>query len=114
VVIMSSNIQSQNYVCHSDEIDLILRVDAKFRLPKYVALDKAFEDCEYLSEYVSYCNRGIQPIYGKKTNFYIVKSKDVDWQFTQDDKLEIISKRSFEKDKKKSVTTQGCFGKWNW
>jgi len=39
----------------------------------------------------------------KKTDFYIVKSKDIDWQFTQEKNLEIISKGSFEKDKKNQI-----------
>ena len=99
----NNNIHSQNYTCYSDKIDLILRIDAKFRLPKYVMLDRVFEHCKHLSEHVSYCKRGMQPIYGKKTNFFIVKSKDIDWQFTQENKLEIISKRSFEKDKQNQL-----------
>lgn len=100
----SNQIQSQqSYFCNSDEIDLIHRMDAKFRLPKYVELDKLFKDCKNLSECVSYCDRGIQPIYAKKTDFHVVKSKDVDWQFTQEKNLEIISKGTFEKDKKNQI-----------
>ena len=86
---------TNHYTKFNDEIDITLRLDAKYLLPKCVFLDKLFKNCEHLKTYTTFCDRGIQPHFARKTGFFVVKSKDVDWAFTTEDELSQISKQNY-------------------
>lgn len=87
--------KKNSYVLFNDKIDIVSRLDVKYNLPKTRHLDALFANCSTLEKYLDFCDRGSQPKFVKQSEYYVVKSKDVNWAFPNEDTLENISTENY-------------------